>query len=271
MSEINALQIWEQLAAECSEALDYYFRCKYPHDDRDELRKRVLNRGAADFDRKHDSGDGNEKEHYRTDFYVSREGYMGRHLEDNLAAFRDYFADDVPQPLLFVDFGCGPMTSGLALAEILSQQTSGDLTQTAYFGVDASRNMSEKANSVNAKYSLFMPRCFKAVQDIRFDSRKIPSFFPKVQTVILCLSFVLAPETLRQPDAPAGDTAKRLADDWKRYIASETQCQETIVIYINPVHDDFEYAASGLKQVDVESVGRVARKVALGVIRGTRK
>ncbi len=234
MPAIDALDIWKQLAAECGEAFDYY-EGKYPDWPPYERRKQVLNQGAADFDSKCNPNDQNEKDHYRTDYYVSAEGYMDMHLKQNLAVLSDYLLKDIPQPILFVDFGCGPMTAGLALADIMSKQAPNYMMQTAYFGVDASENMVNKANNINREHKFFIPEHFQIVKDTEFNAQKIPDSFPEAQTVLLNLSFVLAPETLKRSDEQPNTVAKTLANDWKKFIANQAQCQKTIIFYINPV------------------------------------
>lgn len=81
------------------------------------------------------------------------------------------FKNSIPQLLLFVDFGCGPMTAGLGLAGILSKQKEDYKINTAYLGVDLSINMVNKARAINEKYRLFAPEYFKVVQSARFASQ----------------------------------------------------------------------------------------------------
>ncbi len=277
---LDALQVWRELAAECGPAVNYYSR-------KGANGRRILQRGAADFDAKCFPDDARERAHYRADYYVSQSGYMDMHIKHNLAALRHGFQGGTPQPLLFVDFGCGPMTSGLALAELLSRQTSGYKKQTAYFGVDASANMVATANRINARYGLFAPERFKVVRGTRFDSRKIPHFFPKPRAVVLCLSFVLAQGTLKS-DTTAKKAVMELSADWKKYVAGETRCRETTIIYLNPGYfdntnwskffhpvmlnsdttDGFRYTGQRLKNIPVPGL---SKDIALGLIRGLRE
>ena len=282
---VDALRVWEQLEEECCEAVNYYSR-EYSSISPDKKRiKVILEQGAADFDQKYCPDDMGEKEHYRADYYVH--GYMGMHLKQNFAALKYCFKDRIRQPLLFVDFGCGPMTSGLALAQVLS---NGYKAETSYFGIDASRHMVKKAKYINEKYKLFSPECFKVVQGTQFDPQKIPPSFPEPQNVVLCLSFALAPNTLR-PDVQTKNTAGKLADTWKKYIANQTQCCETGIIYFNPVNyygnlhsnwldvfrdtildpnnaGGFSYSLSPGKLTEVDAR---PKSIALQTIRGTRK
>ena len=279
---IYALQIWAQLVSLCREANQYY-RLKYPNIVPYERRKMILNQGAADFDQKFAPKDAAEKLHYRTDYYVHR--YMDMHLKQNLKALRYCFENKVPQSLLFVDLGCGPMTSGLALADVLSKQTTDYKADISYFGIDASSNMVAKAKSINTEYNLFAPEHFKIVQDTGFDSRKIPQSFPEAHTVVLWLSFVLAPNTYKSGDV------RKLADEWKNYVGNLSGCKETIIIYLNPkstesyfLHDNwrlfreiileqsndnkFDYSALGFSQLPVESLGS---EISIEMICGERK
>lgn len=281
---IDAMKIWSKLADECGQAKRYY--------DRKGINKDlILQRGAADFDQKCFPDDKSEREHYRADYYVSRDGYMNMHIEQNLAALRHCFMDGIPQPMLFVDFGCGPMTSGLALAEVLSGETAGYKRETAYFGVDVSRNMVDKAKGINKQYQLFSPPRFCVVQGTLFDAWNIPDSFPAPRIVVLCLSFVLAPDTLKfQED---NDFLQNFAGYFKRYIESQPACREARIVYLNPkstrnyyLHDNwrifansmlapdstsrFRYTSDRFTRLPVELSGR-ADTVSLQIIRGTSK
>ena len=222
---IHAIQIWQQLASLCREAERFYAH-KYSHLQTNQRAGKILERGAADFDQNYDPNDMTEKDHYRTDLYVR--GYMDMHLKQNSSVLKYFFKRDVFNPLLFIDFGCGPMTSGLALADILSKRFPDYRNHISYFGIDASRNMVAKAKSINAEYNLFAPEHFEIVQDTKFDSRQIPQSFPKAFTVVLLLSFVLAPDTYK-----SGGVNKLVAE-WKSFVNTQHECGEVYIIYVNP-------------------------------------
>jgi len=279
---INAMQIWSKLAGECGQAKRYYERMGIN-------KELILQRGAADFDQKCFPHDKSERKHYRADYYVSRDGYMNMHIEQNLAALRHCFEDEIPRPMLFVDFGCGPMTSGLALAEVLSGKSAGYKQETAYFGVDVSQNMVDKARRINQKYRLFSSPRFSVVQGTLFDAWEIPNTFPAPRTVILCLSFVLAPDTLKfQED---NDFLQNFANYFKRYVERQPACRKVRIVYLNPkskrsyyLHDNwrifesamlaadsasrFRYTAERFTRLPVQLSGR-ADTVSLQIIRGT--
>ncbi|MDD9855670.1 MAG: class I SAM-dependent methyltransferase [Gammaproteobacteria bacterium] len=281
---IDAMQIWSELADECGQAKRYY--------DRKGINKDlILERGAADFDQKCFPDNKHEQKHYRADYYVSRDGYMNMHIEQNLAVLRHCFEDEISQPMLFIDFGCGPMTSGLALAEVLSGKAAGYKRETAYFGVDVSQNMVDKAKSINKKYRLFSPGRFGVVRGTQFDAWNIPDSFPAPHIVVLCLSFVLAPDTLKfQED---NDFIQNFSNYFKRYIERQPGCREARIVYLNPkskssyyLHDNwrifansmltsdftsrFRYTSDGFTRLPVEILGR-ADTVSTQIIRGTSK
>ena len=277
------LLITVELSNTGKEAKQYYMSKCPDRSMRNKWAQKILDQGATDFDKKFYPDDAAEKAHYKTDYYMSNYLYM--HFQHNLSALQYCFKNKVPQSSLFVDFGCGPMTAGLALAEILSEKTSENKMQTSYFGIDASSNMVTKANSINAEYNLFAPEHFKIVQDTGFDSRKIPQSFPDAHTVVLWLSFVLAPGTYKSGDI------RKLANKWKSFVNNQQECESVLIIYINPkstesyfLHDNwrlfreiileqsndnkFDYSALGFSQLPVESLGS---QISIEIILGERK
>lgn len=199
----------------------------------------VLERGSADFDEKFDPNDANEETHYRADLYAST--YMMDHFPQCRLALQACFGEKFPQPLLFVDYGCGPMTAGFALAKLLLEQKQklGDYrANTVYMGIDASKNMVKKAVAINDKFELFDKDHFKAFHHRQFDPQEVPPAVGDIgkYTAVLMLSFVLAPRTL-QPEKEGESsvaTAEKLAKVWRSYNTEELDCREKYVIYMNP-------------------------------------
>lgn len=141
------------------------------------------------------------------------------HLEQCHVAF-DKYLKEFPESsqILFVDYGCGPMTAGLALAEILSQ------SQIHYHGIDTSKNMVEMAQHINAEHQVFDN--FKVVQADKLNPHLPAGEF---DVAILSLSHILAPSTcnLREEDV------KEMASIWHQAVL-DWQCKETHIIYQNP-------------------------------------
>lgn len=291
MSPVNALDIRKKLAAECEEAKRHYYK-KVGFSGF--IRENVLGRGAVNFDEKYDPNDEDEEKHYRADCYVSF--YMDMHLKQNLETLRYCFKDDIPQPLFFVDFGCCPMTSGLALAEVLGKQTktihrphpntkhikTTYKQQTTYLGIDTSENMVNKAHKINREYNLFEQSHFVIKQGKGLDLLNRLHISPDIKTAVLVLSFVLAPRTCNLEE----QEIKELAYKWKAYLDNNHDYRKTHIIYINPAYDrlnhnwsdvfrpamleenhtgDFTYNEKELTQLDV-----LPKPITLGIITGER-
>lgn len=229
MSEMNAHKILAELALRCESARRFYARKLRLRGG--DLCSHVLARGAADFDCPLDPADENEKPHYRSSLYIS--AYMKMHLAHNLAVLRRAFRARIPQPAVWVDYGCGPMTAGLALAKILAEKNPAYKNTTAYFGVDASAEMVKKARYINQSYELFAPQNFCVMQSAQLHARvfdAIAAMPLRPAAVVLCCSFTLAPGTWK---TPGGYDARALAAQWKHFAGAHA-CRDSRVLYLNP-------------------------------------
>lgn len=219
---VGALKIYQELYNASLPAVRHYEIKGDPKD--------ILGQGAADFDQKWVPNNPNEQPHYRTELYVGT--YMDMHLKQSMHALQTCLPLDVGYPLLFIDYGCGPMTAGLALADMLSRRTDDYRSKTAYVGIDASQNMINKAKSINEQYQLFDQSCF--IQSKRFEPDAMPAFSAKPQTAILMLCFVLAPDTFKTDAGDdVGAVVKTFADDWKDYV-NRLGCHHIYIVYMNP-------------------------------------
>ncbi len=247
-SEVAAAsELWEQSRAKdiceklCAQhrfmAAWKFYQNKNPYQIKDKnhkkyLPKEVLLQGSANFDEKHDANDQNEKRFYRVRAYVKQ--YLSMHLRQNLVALHRHkdalFAN--AQNLLFVDFGCGPMTGGIALRDIA--KITGAPTDITYLGVDASKNMLELAKAVNHKYKIFAPERFFVypAKDIN-----VPRLRGQWDTMILNLSFVLAPTTLKT-EGSQQKTVKTLAHQWSNWV-QEAEPRNMMTLYCNPERESF--------------------------------
>ncbi len=279
----------------CDYAADHY-EAKYPNED---LAEKILERGSADFDQKYDPDDEKEKTCYRSDFYVRCNLKM--HFSQARRALSECFKDALPQPLLFVDFGCGPMTAGLSLASILPEQTNDtdidkyDIAkmmeqkkaykkETSYIGIDASENMLRIAENINREHGLFDQFELKQGKQLDVLSDISCTSSMGARTAVLMLSFVLAPKTLK-----GEQSMEDLANHWTVFV-QKSECDETYIIYLNPAiypthklhknyrvfeyilqssSNDFEYRNFGLKEIVMKN--KNSRDFALGLIRGQRQ
>jgi len=219
----RAKTIWAGLCAlpECTEAWEFYRRKEM------DLREDVLQRGSANFDEKHDANDQNEKPFYRALAYVKQ--YLSMHLRQNLIALHRHQSEIFTgtKSLLFVDFGCGPMTGGLALHDIARQtESNADMT---YIGVDASKNMLTQADAINQTHRLFAPERFFLCHATNLVSCDIQRGW---DTMILHLSFVLAEDTYKiEKNQQAA--AQSLASSWKQWIET-IRPHKMMLLYLNP-------------------------------------
>ena len=77
--------------------------------------------------------------------------YMPMHLFSSYHIFTKHLGP-VSDKVIFIDFGCGPLTSGIAFWAALSGHR--DIT---YFGIDSSQRMLDKAQEIN-RYGPYGPR-----------------------------------------------------------------------------------------------------------------
>ena len=242
---VNALEIWKRLRESVGETAQQYYWKKLGSGIN--LSEKVLERGGADFDQKYFPDDPDEEVFFKTDLYIWQ--YMDMHLKQNLVVLRKYLNDltEGSCSIFFIDFGCGPMTSGLALAEIISNRN------VYYYGIDVSQNMVESANWINKNYNIFDPDRFKVIQaNTLNDKIKELSSTKNFNLAVLSMSFVMAPGTNKAPNQDAW--ARGLAQKWDQF--SEF-FPETRAIYINPdfygAHVYWDKFCSALQQSQVFS------------------
>lgn len=128
-------------SANCMEAINHYNKLGI------NIPSAVLERGTTNFDRPYRGEDG----FYKVEAYIHQ--YLPIHYRRNFAVFENCKFFDSEKPCLFIDFGCGPMTAGLALAKRIGKESARETV--AYWGIDISTRMREKAKQINGYYRLF--------------------------------------------------------------------------------------------------------------------
>ena len=215
MIKVEALKIWEKIC-------DWKEVCQA----NEHFSKELLERGSVDF------GDSEERLELAYLYCSKGKGYMDMHLKQNLVAFRKYLQDmPASANILLVDYGCGPMTSGLVLAEILSEHGSDWRERTHYHGIDASRNMLTIAERINKEFDeLFHDGRFSLAhaKEINLESIRKEKF----DVAILSFSYVLAPKTFKL-DAKI---IEAFPEQWHDAVIG-WGCKETHIIYQNPSGD----------------------------------
>jgi len=81
------------------------------------------------------------------------DGHLQQHLVSQLYIFENHtdifqkYLFQSSQSVVFIDFGCGPLTSGLALARYFAEspKSNGELLRFNYIGIDSANAMLEKA------------------------------------------------------------------------------------------------------------------------------
>ncbi|WP_346239236.1 hypothetical protein ABDK00_010905 [Niabella insulamsoli] len=122
----------------------------------------ILDRGKTKFDERYEGLEPrdkvllycyfNMKKHFFTSIAVFKKVWKSLH---QIFTDKKYFP-------IFIDLGCGPLTSGLAMAELFQNETGGPL-RIQYIGIDISEAMIEKANEfsqsdlfhTDSKFSFF--------------------------------------------------------------------------------------------------------------------
>jgi len=143
---------------------DYFGHPRINHDnnnlwgyDRKYILDYILVRGRGDYTK--DSGEittedkvllycfFNLKKHYFTTYGV---------FETVIDSLKGFFNNDIYKPT-FIDLGCGPMTSGLALADLINTLHSKPII-FSYIGIDISESMIKKANELE-RLDIFSHEC----------------------------------------------------------------------------------------------------------------
>ena len=127
----------ESLPEEANKFEDYNSNSDYING----LRINVLNRGSTDFDAPL-SWRGKV---YTPEHKVLLNGvfYMPMHLYSSYHLYRQYGHLSESKNVVFIDFGCGPLTSGIAFWAATGQRN------ITYIGVDISERMLNKAAEIN--------------------------------------------------------------------------------------------------------------------------
>ncbi len=158
------------------------------------ISRAVLERGSTDFDRPYGTEDGV----YKVEAYINQ--YLKMHYQRNVAVFGKCEFLDIPKSCLFIDFGCGPMTSGLALVKRLGIKRAREAV--AYWGIDISRRMLEKSTRINNYYRLFFDANFSRSfgESNAYGKMTVRNDFENDCIVVVNFSYVLSEMTLKGDD-----------------------------------------------------------------------
>jgi len=113
---------------------------------RKEILDDVLIRGRGDFTKSYGKISAEDKVMLYCYFNLKKHFFTSYAVfQTVVSSLENFFANNEYKPV-FIDLGCGPMTSGLALADLIHSNT-GKGINFSYIGVDISNPMMEKAKS----------------------------------------------------------------------------------------------------------------------------
>lgn len=129
---------------------------------------RILQHGQDNFDQI--SFDGPSNRYYFPTHKVSAYAvhYMPMHLFSSYHIFTNYLPP-ISNKVVFIDFGCGPLTSGIAFGACKRRSA------VTYIGIDSSRTMLDKAEVINkygpnqGKYPFFDNDKFELIHNYNYD------------------------------------------------------------------------------------------------------
>ena len=105
---------------------------------------RILRQGQSDFDETSYDKPSNEYYFPKDKVSIYCVHHMPRHLFGSYHIFTNYLTPiSEKDKVVFIDFGCGPLTSGIAFRAFAEQC---DIT---YLGIDSSQTMLNKAEAIN--------------------------------------------------------------------------------------------------------------------------
>lgn len=112
--------------------------------DKTTIRRDVLNYGKADFDVPFKNLNGSDKVLLYCYFNMKKHFFTSYSVFKKIWGTLEKIFLKVQQPVVFIDLGCGPLTSGLALGDLHFEETGKPL-MFHYYGIDISTSMIEKA------------------------------------------------------------------------------------------------------------------------------
>lgn len=160
-------------------------------------------------------------------FYNMRKHYFSNY--SIYESFSDFFKLEIKQTsgrLMFLDFGCGPMTSGIAFNQLF--KSSVENFNLKYFGIDISNAMIDMAK-IFSKSNLFSQSSkFEFTNSIKQINKDLLEENLRVSnTVILNFSYLFANLTIEQTI----DLANEINN-----LVSTFPLSKYILVYQNPVH-----------------------------------
>lgn len=175
--------------------------------DKDYHLYEILDQGRVDFDEPFSCMDIGEELTLYDIILLYCYYYMQMHYESNLLVYKEnveFILGNLAsrQKLIFLDFGCGPLTSGLAMAEFFRQTNAS--CELYYIGIDLSEGMLAFAEHLHSKFGLG-PNCSSPAQFVLVkDFQEIPALLQELVrgdkadfSVFINFSYFLSAYSLR--------------------------------------------------------------------------
>ena len=105
-------------------------------------RKNILGQGQTNFDKPFNGLSPRDKVLLYCRYYMPMHLISSYHIFVHTSYFSD-FVTSASERVVFIDFGCGPLTSGIAFWAFAQQ------SNTIYLGIDSSQAMRKKARRIN--------------------------------------------------------------------------------------------------------------------------
>ncbi len=205
------------------------------------VRKYILNKGSADFGKDFiKPGYKYIRPSDKVTLYCSRLGYFAAHYYSSFAAFQKLkdFADLTDKSILFVDFGCGPATSGLSFVDSFNSK------DIEYIGIDSAAAMRERAKEFLAIYQI---KKYEFHQNFTELNGKLSQ--KENEVILLNFSFLLASKTF------TGDL-KSLLNIIQKEIKNITKTR-IIFVYQNPLktnHSNWQILKEEMREYGFKSI-----------------
>jgi hypothetical protein len=185
-----------------------YFNHPYIDHDRDNLwgytRKEILDdvlvRGRGDFTKSTGKITPDDKVMLYCFFNMKKHFFTSYAVFQNVVHSLGIFFRDPDYKPVFIDLGCGPMTSGLAIGDLL-HDTTGVGINMSYLGVDISDAMIDKSKSFGG-LDIFSPECyfdfFHNWNDIK--PKLLSELAGKNNPIIFNASYLFASDSVNEKD-----------------------------------------------------------------------
>ena len=183
----------------------------------------ILGRGRTNFSEWHDGLSPKDK----VTLYCVH--YMPMHLFSSYHIFTKHLTS-VSNRVVFIDFGCGPLTSGIAFWASARQ------SDLIYLGIDSSQAMLNKAREINQygpnQGSEPFFRNFQVIDDYRQLTSLLDDYIRKGDRtqIIFNFCYFLASETIKEYD---------LSECLNRIVEEYSGHNRIHMIYQNPCHSYF--------------------------------